>query len=102
MLIPATGRQGELKRRTFVGIRCRPEPPTVGLDNREANRQPHTHPFSLRRKEGREKMIETFGLQPDPGVLHCDKNFVGFNQNRSDQQFSRFRDGAHRLDAVHH
>jgi len=39
MLIPATGRQGELKRRTLVGMRCRPQTAVVLLNNRAADRQ---------------------------------------------------------------
>ena len=47
MLIPATGRQGELKRRTFVGIRCRPQTAAMILNNRAADRQSHPHSLRL-------------------------------------------------------
>ena len=63
MLIPATDRQ-ELKRRTFVGIRCRPEPPAVRLDNRATNRQSHAHALRFGGIERGEYVIDTLRIQP--------------------------------------
>ena len=58
MLIPATGRQGELKRRTFVGIRCRPQTAVVILNNRAADRESHAHSLWLGGIESIEDLVE--------------------------------------------
>src|SRR6266542_3518837 len=97
----ATNMQRELKSCAGAIVPGGPELSTVRLDNRAADRQSHAHSFRLCRKEGREKMIEAFGLQPGPGVLHCDEHFVGFILTGPNEQVSRsIRNCAHSFDAV--
>ena len=100
MLIPATDRQ-ELKRRTFVGIRCRPEPPAVRLDNRATNRQSHAHALRFGGIERGEYVIDTLRIQPRARISHCDQHPLRFIFSGADQQLSRpLVDSTHDFDSV--
>src|SRR5262245_18026568 len=102
MLIPATGRQGELTRRTFAGIRCRPQPSAMGVDNRATDRQAHTQAVRLGRIEGLEEMVQALRINPRTRVLHCDHDVLRLISTRSNQQRSwALADTTHGLDSVH-
>src|SRR5262245_25062583 len=81
----ATNMQRELKSCAGTVIRYGPELAAVRFYNRTTDCQSHTHAFRFCRKESLEKMIETLGLQPNPGVLHGDEDFVRSISARTDE-----------------
>src|SRR6266550_1570738 len=98
-----TNMQRGLKCCARAIVRYGPELSAVRLYDRTTDRQPHPHSFRFCRKESLEKMIETLGLQPNPGVLHRDEHFIGFMLTGPNEQIPRsVRDCAHSFDAVHH
>ncbi len=70
MLIPATGRQGKLKRRTFVEICYCPQLPAVGLYKRSADRQSHAQALRLGRIKGVEEMFQALRIKRRTRILH--------------------------------
>src|SRR6202158_202296 len=66
-LLPA-GRQRELKDRTAGLVRRRPQAAAMGLDDRTADRQSHTHAFALGGVESVEDVLEFRRVQPRAGV----------------------------------
>src|SRR5919109_4785926 len=73
MRIPLIGWQGELKGRTVVAISRGPQPAPVSLDDRAADRHPHTHAFGLGRIKGLEEPLHALRVKPDARVLYCDE-----------------------------
>ena len=66
-----------------------PQPPTVGLDNRAADRQSHAHSFRFCRKESGEEMIETVRIEPRARISHGDQQILLVIFFGADHQLSR-------------
>jgi hypothetical protein len=66
-----------------------PYPSTVRLDDRTADRQPHTHAVGLGRVECLEQAAEALRRQSPPGISHPDKYAVSCIACTTDQQLSR-------------
>jgi len=62
----------KLKKSTPRLATGRPQPPTMGFDNRAADREAHAHTVGLRRVEGFKKTREALRAQPRAGVPHPD------------------------------
>ena len=63
----------------------RPKPPTMGLDNRAANREAHAHAVGLRRIEWFKETRQSFGAQPGAGISHPEAHRVRFRLADSDE-----------------
>src|SRR5580700_1720434 len=50
----------------------RPQPPTMGFDNRAADRETHAHAVGLRRVEGFKETEQALRGQPMAGIPHRD------------------------------
>src|SRR6266436_6092980 len=50
----------------------RTQPPTIGFDNRAADREAHAHAVGLRRVEGFKEMRQALRAQPMAGISHRD------------------------------
>src|SRR5258707_7027167 len=48
----------------------RPQPPTIGFDNRAADREAHAHAVGLRRVEGFKETRQALRAQPMAGIPH--------------------------------
>jgi hypothetical protein len=66
----------------------RPKPPTMGFDNRAADREAHAHSVGLRRVEGFEETRQSFGAQPRAGVSHPEAHLVRFRLSCGDEHLS--------------
>src|SRR6266446_2615092 len=62
----------KLKESTLRFARGRPQPPTMGFDNRAADREAHAHALGLGRVEWLEQTREALRAQPRAGVPHPD------------------------------
>src|SRR5215470_5265817 len=51
-----------------------PQAPSMGPDDRSADRQPHAQSVRLRRVQGLEELIDLHLLEPHPCVLHGDQH----------------------------
>src|ERR1700754_2630519 len=78
----------------------RPQPPTMGFDNRAADREAHAHAVGLRRVEGFEKTRQ--GLpQPMAGIPHRDAHALRLDARGADVQFAiAVFNITHRLDGI--
>ena len=56
----------------------RPKPPTMGFDNRAANREAHADAVGLRRIEWFKETRQSLGAQPGAGVSHPEAHTVRF------------------------
>src|SRR5258707_14898036 len=74
----------ELKESTSRLAPGRPQPPTMGFDNRAADREAHAHAVGLRRVEGFKETRQSFRAQPGAGVLHPEPHLVRFPLAGSD------------------
>src|SRR5271156_4227832 len=63
----------------------RPQPPTMGFDNRAADREAHAHSVGLRRVEGLEETRQSFGAQPRAGVSPPEAHLVRFRLSCGDE-----------------
>src|SRR6266581_3873660 len=66
----------------------RPQPPTMGFDNRAADREAHAHAVGLRRVEWFKETRQSFRAQPGAGVLHPEAHLVRFRLAGSDEHLS--------------
>src|SRR6201991_4793567 len=66
----------------------RPQPPTMGFDNRAADREAHAHAAGLCGVEGIENAIELFRMDARPGIVHRHKDTCVVLLG-ADQQVSR-------------
>ena len=89
LLAPAQLGYCELKERPTRLAAARPQPSAVGLDDRPADRQSHTHAFGLGRVEGIKQAFQTLGAQPWAGVLHADAHAGLFDCLCTDPQLPR-------------
>ena len=94
---PRLGRQLDVSRDPPVGVAGHPDPSTVRVDDRPADRQPHAEPSGLGGDEGLEDALELRLLQAGAGIAdrHLDA------QSRAlagrDDQIPRAVDDRHRL-----
>src|SRR6266702_1138859 len=96
-------RQNELQHCTLSLLRLRPDPATVRLDNRTADRQSHSHAFRLRCKECVEKPPGVLFADARAGIFYDHLCVPRIEAARADPQGPRpSRDARHRLHAVHH
>src|SRR5215470_4979304 len=95
------GGNRKLKQGSMWLARRGPEPSPMSLNDRAADRQPHTHSLRFGRVEGFEQAWQALRRQPRPGIPYPDAHafrLVGF---RTDQQFApAVTVAAHRLDGV--
>ena len=63
----------------------RPKPPTMGFDNRAADREAHAHAVWLRRVESFKETRQSFRAQPGAGVSHPQAHRVVLRLARSDE-----------------
>src|SRR5277367_3455581 len=66
----------KLKESTPRLAPSRPQPPTIGFDNRAADREAHAHAVGLRRVEGFKEMRQALRAQPLAGIPNRDANAV--------------------------
>src|SRR5712672_2836597 len=66
------GRDCKLKESTLRFARGRPQPPTMGFDNRPADREAHAHAVGLRRVEGFKETRQALRAQPMAGIPQRD------------------------------
>src|SRR6266478_532933 len=80
----------------------RPQPPTVGFDNRAADREAHAHAVGLRRVEGVENVLESLRRQSRTRISHPYEHAARVSLPAADEQLSRPVAGAaHCLDGIH-
>src|ERR1700752_545210 len=77
----------ELKYRTARFIRLCPQPAPMSVDDRPANRQPHSHAAGLRGVKSIEHALEMRRIEARPGIAHCHKDACAVLLG-ADQQFS--------------
>src|SRR5258708_36149621 len=77
-------RDRKLKESTPRLAPGRPQPPTVGFDNRAADREAHAHAVGLRRVEGFKETRQALRAQPRPGVPHRDAHALRLNTHGAD------------------
>src|ERR1700720_4659222 len=66
----------------------RPKPPTMGFDNRAADRETHARPAGLRRVEWFKEARQSFRAQPGARVSHPEAHRVRFRLAGSDEHLS--------------
>src|SRR5882672_7557346 len=74
----------KLKESTSRLAPGRPQPPTMGFDNRAADREAHAHAVGLRRVEGFKETREAFRAQPRAGVPHRDAHALLLDTHGAD------------------
>src|ERR1700722_10052941 len=80
-----------------------PHPPTMGFNNRAADREAHAHAVGLRRVEGFKETRQAFRAQPMTAVPHRDANTFRCDQLCGDIQFALAPcQIAHRLNGIDH
>src|SRR5580700_2739659 len=62
----------------------RPQPPTMGFDNRAADREAHAHAVGLRRVEGFKETRQALRAQPLSGISHRDAHALRFDTHGPD------------------
>jgi hypothetical protein len=73
----------------------------VRIDNRSANREPHTHAVGLGGVERVKHTVKTLRTKSRAGILHCDEHGARGLLSSADQQLPRpLGNAAHRLDGV--
>src|SRR5437879_8154551 len=81
----------------------RPQPAPVGIDDRPADRESHTHAAGFGGEEGVEQPVRILGGDPDAAIRYTYKHLVRLVLTRSDHQLARpIRDRLHRFNAIHH
>ena len=80
--------QRELKYRAARVVRFRPQPASVGIDDRPADRKPHPGPTGLGSVESLEDALDMFRIDASPGIMHGDKDTAGFVLRGADRQLS--------------
>jgi hypothetical protein len=72
------------------------------LDDRPADREPHTHAIRLRREECVEQSAHILRFDPDPGILYRDEYLIVAVLTRSYLQIAAATaHGTQGLDSVH-
>src|ERR1700751_4523912 len=66
--------QGALKHGAGRFILLGPQPAAMGVDDRPANRQPHSHAAGLRGVKCIEHALEMRPIEARPGIAHCHKD----------------------------
>jgi hypothetical protein len=66
----------KLKESTPRLARGRPQPAPVGIDDRPADRQPHTHAAGFGGEEGVEQPVRILGGDPDAAIRHTYEHLV--------------------------
>src|SRR5713101_6603094 len=104
MALPFPRGHDELKCCPVAGVRRRPQPPSMGQNNRLAYRQPHAQSVGLRRVQGLEETLDVSLLEPNSCVVHDDPHTgacADLVSMRADHQLpTPVGDVAHRLDRV--
>src|SRR5271170_5226384 len=62
----------------------RPQPPTMGFDNRAADREAHAHAVGLRRVEGFKETRQALRAQPMAGIPHRDAHALRLGTRGAD------------------
>src|SRR5947208_4405737 len=62
----------------------RPQPPTMGFDNRAADREAHAHAVGLRRVEGFKETRQALRAQPMAGIPHRDAHALRLETHGAD------------------
>ena len=62
----------------------RPQPPTMGFDNRAADREAHAHAVGLRGVEGFKETRQAFRAQPMAGIPHRDAHALRLDTHGAD------------------
>src|SRR6516162_9897114 len=92
--------QGELKHSAARLFRLCPQPAPVGVDDRPADRQPHSSSAGFSRVEGLENALAMSRIKARPGIAHGHEN-AGVILLGADQQLSWLRlNRAHCLNRV--
>src|SRR5882724_11724313 len=81
--------QGKVKACPPGQVRLSPHPPTMGFDDRTADRESHAHAARLRRVERVEEAIETLRVQSRTRISHSHENAVRYILRGADQQIAR-------------
>src|SRR5512132_826504 len=101
VVILAPHREREPEDRAMRLVRGRPNPPTVRLADRAADRQADADAFGFGRVERLEDSLRTIRIEPDAGIAYLDHHAVRA-LCRYDRQLARaIVHGAHCLDRVH-
>src|ERR1700746_1254151 len=66
----------------------RPQPPTMGFDNRAADREAQAHAVGLRRVEGFKETRHALWAQPMAGIPHRDAHALRFDARGAYVQFA--------------
>src|SRR6267154_2494805 len=98
----ALSRQRETKTGPARRVAVSPQAPAMRLNNRSANREPHTGPLRFRRKKCLENLIRLLRRQAHSRVADRHYNFFVFCFLRLNQQLSLPIHIFHRLDAIDH
>src|SRR5882757_8843026 len=81
---PSVSGYRKLKESTPRLARGRPQPPTMGFDNRAADREAHAHAVGLRRVEGFKETRQALRAQPIAGIPHRDAHARRLNTHGAD------------------
>src|SRR5258706_13618559 len=96
------GRDRKLKESTPRLAPGRPQPPTMGFDNRAADREAHAHAVGLRRVEGFKETRQALRAQPMAGIPHRDAHALRLDTHGADVSFAvAVLNAPHRLDAIY-
>ncbi len=79
----------KLKESTPRLARGRPQPAPVGIDDRPADRESHTHAAGFGGEEGGEQPVRILGGDPDAAIRHTYQHLLCLVLTRSDHQFAR-------------
>src|SRR5262245_11992312 len=104
MALPFPRGHDELKRCSVTGVRRRPQPPSMGPNDRSAYRQPHAQSVGLRRVQGLEETLDVSRLDPNSCVFYDEPHtgvYADLVSMRAHHQLpTPIGDVAHRLDRV--
>src|SRR5262249_45478611 len=101
-LASAQGRDREMKGRAMLRVRRRPEPASVRLDDRTADRQAHAHAAALGGEECIEDLSHARLIETHARILHGHDHVVVVWPRANDDLARPVADRRHRLHAVHH
>src|SRR3954463_7656824 len=80
--------QRELKYSAARLIHICPQPARMGIDDRPADRQSHSHSAGFRGVQSFENAFETLRINARPGIAHCHEDVARLILLGADQQLS--------------
>src|SRR5262252_8368210 len=92
-------RQSKVKDCAAAGVGSSPEAPTMGFDDRPADRQSHACSVGFRGEERIENLVP-LGWQPHSGIAHTNLYFPGAVSLRSERELAAALHPPHRFNAV--